>query len=112
MKQGKYKMIKPDIIMSYDQVLKMCPDIAKIDRETFVKFASLKTGDGNFVFNKTFEDQGFDDLDCVELIMDLERELNIVINDDIAEQIVSGEIMPNLFLSEWRNDKIDKIING
>ena len=66
----------------------------------------------NYPFNKTFGDQGFDDLDCVELIMDLERELNIVINDDIAEQIVSAEIMPNLFLSEWRNDKIDKIING
>lgn len=33
-------------------------------------------------------DLGLDSLDCVELIMELEREFNVTVNDDIAEKIL------------------------
>lgn len=35
------------------------------------------------------EDLGMDSLDCIEIIMELEREFNIVISDDDAEKCVT-----------------------
>ena len=55
-------------------------------KEIIVKNLGVKesevTRDANFI-----DDLGADSLDCVELIMDFEKEFCITINDDEAEKI-------------------------
>jgi acyl carrier protein len=59
--------------------------------------------------NKTWNDNGFDDLDCVELIMELEKRLNIAISDDVADAFITGSSKPPVFKSYIRNKKIEDL---
>jgi len=60
------------------------------------------------VMNKTFSQMGLDDLDEIELLMEIEKELNIAIDDSSWEEFVSKPV------SDWRSDfreqKINKIL--
>jgi|LauGreDrversion4_2_1035121.scaffolds.fasta_scaffold26130_7 hypothetical protein len=57
---------------------------------------------------KTFEEIGADELDIIEVIMDLERIMDCVIEDDLGELIMIGN--PNEYiLSIRRQKKLDEL---
>lgn len=61
-------------------------------------------------FNKTWVENGLDDLDLVEMIMGLETDLDIYIPDELAEIIFNDK--PSIIfdiIAENRVDKINKL---
>jgi acyl carrier protein len=59
--------------------------------------------------NKTWYDNGLDDLDCVEFIMYIEKRLDIVIPDDVAGAFTRYNEKPKVFRSYLRNKKIEQL---
>jgi len=92
--------------MTESEMIKRCPDIIKITPDIFMEIAKEKF-DIEVDFNKTWGDNGFDDLDSVEMIMELEKRLNIVITDDVADAFISGKI--TIFRSYIRNKKLEQL---
>ena len=88
------------------EMIKRCPDIVKVTPEILMEIANEKIG-YPLDMNKTWNDNGYDDLDCVELAMELEKRLNIVITDDVADAFISGKI--NIFRSYIRNEKLEQL---
>ena len=57
---------------------------------------------------KSFGEMGFDTLDFIEVIMDLEKALDCVIPDELADQLEGAE--PNtLILSAMRSRRLDDL---
>jgi hypothetical protein len=57
---------------------------------------------------KSFGEMGFDTLDFIEVIMDLEKALDCVIPDSLADQLEGAE--PNtLLLSAMRSKRLDDL---
>jgi acyl carrier protein len=61
------------------------------------------------IAKKTYGEHGVDELDCVEIIMELEKILDIVITDDVCEYFISENIKPIIFTQYIRNKKIEEL---
>jgi acyl carrier protein len=60
--------------------------------------------------NKSLYDQDVNELDLVEIIMQIERDFNIIISDELIEKIHSES--PNkIFIDLIREEKLNKILN-
>ena len=94
--------------MTTDEMIMRCPDIVKVTPDIMIELAKTKTN-LPLDMDKTWADNGWDDLDVVELIMELEKELNIVIPDDVAEAFIDGKSKPPAFKSYLRNKKIEQL---
>lgn len=92
--------------MTEDEMIKRCPDIVKVTPQIMIEIAKEKF-DIEIDFNKTWKDNGLDDLDAIEMIMELEKMLDIVIKDDVADAFVNGK--PPQFLQYNRNKKIEQL---
>jgi acyl carrier protein len=92
--------------MTPEEMIKRCPDIVKVTPDIMMEIAKEKFNI-EIDFNKDWQDNGFDDLDSVEVIMELEKRLNIVITDDVADAFISGKI--NIFRSYIRNEKLEQL---
>lgn len=92
--------------MTPEEIIKRCPDIVKVTPEILMEIAKEKF-DIEIDFNKTWQENGFDDLDAVEMIMEFEKRLNIVITDDVADAFISGKI--TIFRSYIRNEKLEQL---
>ena len=92
--------------MTPEEMIKRCPDIVKVTPDIMMEIAKEKF-DIEIDFNKDWQDNGFDDLDAVEMIMELEKRLNIVITDDVADAFISGKI--TIFRSYLRNEKLKQL---
>ena len=94
--------------MTPEEMIMRCPDIIKVTPDIMIELAKTKT---NLPLDtdKTWADNGWDDLDVVELIMELEKELDIVIPDDVAEAFIQSNIKPPAFKSYLRNKKIEQL---
>ena len=92
--------------MTPEEMIMKCPDIIKVTPDIMMEIAKEKF-DIEIDFNKTWGENGFDDLDSVEVIMELEKRLNIVITDDVADAFISGKI--TIFRSYLRNEKLEKL---
>jgi acyl carrier protein len=60
--------------------------------------------------NKTWEDNGMDDLDIIAVIMEIEKELSVYIPDELGEIIYNST--PNIIgeiLMQNRNNKINDL---
>jgi acyl carrier protein len=97
-------------VKSIEDAYSRCPDIKKITLQD-LNIATNKINGNNIDFTKTFGEQGFDQLNCIEIIMELEKNLNIVIIDEVADFIININSKPNFLLQEWRESKINKILN-
>jgi acyl carrier protein len=99
--------------MTLQEAYQICPAIKVITLDDLTKAAQKVSGDKSFKldFTKTFYDQGFDGLNCVEIIMELENKLNISIHDEVADFIVNEDSKPDFLLQEWRESQINKILN-
>jgi acyl carrier protein len=92
--------------MTPEEMIMKCPDIIKVTPDIMMEIAKEKF-DIEIDFNKTWGENGFDDLDSIEVIMELEKRLNIVITDDVADAFISGKI--TIFRSYLRNEKLEKL---
>ena len=94
--------------MTPEEMIKSCPDIVKVTPDIMMEIAIEKIG-YPLDISKTWDDNGFDDLDGVELIMELEKRLNIVIPDDVADSFITGSKKPPVFKSYLRNEKLNQL---
>lgn len=96
--------------MTLQEAYKICPDIKKITLSDLTEATRKCASDPSFTLDitKTLDEQGFDELDCVEIIMEIERVLNINIHDDVFDFIVGK---PTFLLQQWREIQINKILN-
>lgn len=60
--------------------------------------------------DKTLPEMGLDDLDSVELLMEIEKELNIAIIDDDWEEFASKPIKN--WLADFREERINQILES
>jgi acyl carrier protein len=60
------------------------------------------------ILDKTFTEMYLDDLDQVELLMEIEKELNIAITDDEWEEFASKPIKN--WLADFREERIKQIL--
>lgn len=95
-----------------NNILEQYPSLNKIDYKSILKAFKKIYPDGVIDFNKKFGEQGFDVLDCVEFIMELENMLNISISDDISSLICDEDIKPMLILQIIRNNKLDSLLSS
>lgn len=94
--------------MTPEEMIERCPDMIQISHQVLLSVIT-KIGYTDFDFNKTWSQNGFDDLDGVEMIMELEKQLDIIITDDVAEQYIKGDTIPILFTQHNRNKKIEQL---
>ena len=99
--------------MTLQDAYEICPAIKIITLDDLNRAAQKVLGDKSFKFDfhKTYYEQGFDALNCVEIIMELENKLNIAIHDEVADLIISEHFKPDFLLQEWRESQINKILN-
>lgn len=109
MKSGKKKAYLTTTelrTMTEDEMIERCPDIVKVTTQVINQVAVKVVGQ-ELDFNKTLSDNGVDDLDGVEMIMEFEKLLDIVIPDDVAEAFINGK--PPQFLQYNRSKKIEQL---
>jgi acyl carrier protein len=57
-------------------------------------------------YTKTYSEQGLDDLDIIEMVMYIERELNISIHDELTDTIFSIDSYPINF-TLWHRPQLN-----
>jgi acyl carrier protein len=94
--------------MYIQQIFIEHPQLKKITEE-LVNSIVLKKLSINLDYNKTLAENGFDDLDCVELAMEIEKILDISIQDDILDFLFNCNKKPPRFTDYWRNKKLEDL---
>ena len=74
--------------MTIDEMIQRCPGILKVTPAILSEVFEYKIGE-TLDFNKTFGEHGADELDRVEIIMELEKILDIAIPDDVCEYFIA-----------------------
>lgn len=94
------------------RIVKNLSELYKIVQPDFLINIVEKKCYNTFNLNsKKWSDIGIDDLDIVEIIMDMEKEYNIEINDNILDEIGDGgfyKLYSNLTLVK-RNNMLEKL---
>lgn len=93
--------------MELDQILIKYPQLTKIT-EQVIKDISFEKGI-EINFNLTFSENGFDDLDCIEFAMEIEKRLDITIFDEVVELLFDTSKKPPRFTEYCRNKKLDDL---
>lgn len=96
--------------MTIDEAYKILPEISKIDI-SLINSLSKKIISKELDINSTFGDQGFSELDIVEMVMEIELQLDISIEDNIAEFLFGIDSKPTFLIQQRRAAQIDKILN-
>jgi acyl carrier protein len=94
--------------MTIDEMIERCPDIVKITPEIMIEVSNTKLN-LPLDINKTWVDNGYDDYDAIEMVMELEKRLDISITDDVVETFTQGGNKPPVFKSYLRNKKIEEL---
>ena len=85
------------------QIISNHPYLMKITPSTFSKVFKDYTGE-YLDYTKTYGEQGLDDLDIIEMVMYLEKDLNIHIHDDIVDTLFSSESYP-INMTLWNREE-------
>ena len=75
------------------QIILKHPHLIKITPSVLSKSFNNLTGEC-LDYSKTWGDQGFGDLDLIEMVMWIEKELNISIHDELIDTIFNTELYP------------------
>jgi acyl carrier protein len=94
--------------MTEDEMIKRCPDIVKVTPQIMNEIVYNIIGEP-LDMNKTWYDNGLGELDCVEFIMHIEKRLDIVIPNDVADAFTRYNEKPKVFRSYLRNKKIEQL---
>jgi len=96
--------------MTDKELIQKSPDLLELTSEVLKnKFKSIFHYD--LEIHKTWSDNGLDELDCIEFVMYLERELSINIDDEVMNFLFSQKSIPNRVISLGREFKINKILD-
>ena len=85
------------IIINHPHLIKITPTVLSKCLKAFIYQYDLD-------YSKTWGEQGLGDLDIIEMVMNIERELNIHIHDDIVDTLFSSESYPINF-TLWHREK-------
>ena len=85
------------------QIIINHPYLMKITPSTFSKVFKDYTGE-DLDYTKTYGEHGLDGLDLIEMMMYLEKELNIHIQDELTDTIFSLDSYPINF-TLWHRDE-------
>lgn len=94
--------------MELEQIIIDNPQLNKITEQMMNEVTLDKLG-VILDYNKSFYENGFDDLDCVEVVMELERKLDIVVSDEILSILFNPYNKPPRFQQYWRNKKLENL---
>lgn len=87
------------------------PQLQKITLSS-IHSASDKISGNPFNFNLSFTEMGWDQINIVEFIMELEKLNGIAMNDDIAQMFMDEELhFGKTFVSIIRDERINQILN-
>jgi acyl carrier protein len=101
-------MLAKDTNRLLDKIAEDCPDLLKITIKLMSDITKDKI-DVELDLNKTWADNGFDDLDCIEMIMELEKNLNINISDEVAMELFGLNVKPPVFIQYLRDKKLKEL---
>lgn len=96
--------------MNLTEIVNKSTHLSKIT-ESLIQEIAIKKSGSRLDFNKTFDENYWDELDCVELVMELEKILSISIDDQIADILFGIDSKPPRFSEYFRNKNIDTILN-
>jgi hypothetical protein len=85
------------------QIILKHPDLMKITPSDLSKAFNNLTGE-DLDYSKTWGEQGLGDLDIIEMVMNIERELNIHIHDDIVDTLFNTETYP-INMTLWHREE-------
>ena len=94
--------------MELEQILISHPQLNKITEQTMNDITLDKLG-VVLDYNKSLGENGFDDLDCVEVVMEIEKRLNIVVPDHILDLLFNINKKPPRFQQYIRNKKLEDL---
>jgi acyl carrier protein len=90
------------------QIIINHPYLMKITPSTFSKVFKDYTGE-YLDYTKTYGEQGLDGLDLIEMIMYLEKELNIHIHDELTDTIFTLDSYPINFTLWHREERLGEL---
>ena len=94
--------------MELEQILISHPQLNKITEQMMNDVTLDKLG-VVLDYNKSLGENGFDDLDCVEVVMEIEKRLNIVVPDHILDLLFNINKKPPRFQQYIRNKKLEDL---
>ena len=94
---------------SLDEILNENPELLKITQPLIVSAVGCVDSNANFDFEKTWVENGFDELDVIEIMMHIEKELSILIDDEIVEIFFNVDQKPMNVLSFIRNKRLEML---
>ena len=90
------------------QIISNHPYLRRINSSIFSRI--FKDLSGRYLdYTKTYGEQGLDDLDLVELVMNLEKEFNIHIQDEVIVIIFDRDSYPINFTLFNREDRLQEL---
>jgi acyl carrier protein len=98
-------------LIRLEKILLDNPEFVKISFANMNKIISEKFT-MCFDPNKTWVEMGFDELDLVEMIMEMEKQFDFVFSDIFFDEIFEGNNHPIDFSVLSRNNKIDKLLKS
>ena len=90
------------------QIIINHPYLMKITPSTFSKVFKDYTGE-YLDYTKTYGEQGLDGLDLIEMIMNIEKELNINIHDELTDTIFTLDSYPINFTLWHREERLGEL---
>jgi acyl carrier protein len=93
------------------QIISNHPYLMKITPSTFSKVFKNVTArfTEDLDYTKTYGEQGLDELDLVEMMMYLEKELNIHIQDELTDTIFHIDSYPINFTLWHRDERLGEL---
>jgi acyl carrier protein len=101
-------MLAKDTDRSLDKMAEDYTDLLKITIKLMSDITKDKIG-CDLDLNKTWADNGFDDLDCIEMVMEIEKHLNIHISDEVAMKLFGLNVKPPAFIQYLRDRKLKEL---
>jgi len=90
------------IILKHPHLIKITPSVLSKCFKAFIYQYDLD-------YTKTWGEQGLDDLDIIEMVMNIEKELNISIHDDIVDTLFSSESYPINMTFLYREERLGEL---
>ena len=87
------------IIIKHPHLMKITPSVLSKCFKAFIYQYDLD-------YSKTWGEQGLGDLDIIEMVMNIERELNIHIHDDIVDTLFNSESYPINMTLLYREERL------
>lgn len=95
--------------MDLEEMIAISPGFEKVTPDLIFKIACKITGHDCFDFDKTWYENGLDELEVIELIMEIEKVLNIAIVDTVAIEFIQNGAKPPKFTQYYRDKKIEEL---